>query len=468
MACSNVLLRKKEQKEVLDNPIITTNTFEEEEENDLLDYEIQNSKTTPSISPSASSTMIQNEQDVTEDTILLAEDHLHNHGIYSKQEGELRLFSIVTQTELGLCAEQFLGRIGKFLFYLVIIFYLYGDLAIYAVSVPKSVLKVTGPIFSLSEVNTFRIFALIFAIIIVPICYLSFSKTKYLQLFTMFLRNTSLLLMIVLCLIFIIEGKGSSWKDLKLFDLGGIETLYGVTIYSFMCHHSLPGIVSPIKDKRNLGVLFSLDFISIFMSYVSLCYVSIFAFGSLKNEQCTEFGNGRPCQIQELFTYNFKYFSFTPIGYFLALFPVFTLSSNFPLIAMTLRGNILTLFKDVKFIQKMHWLPQRILFSSIATLPPVILIFFFMDITKLASLTGGFAGLGIQFIFPAIMVFQARRKMKQVFRKKDIKNPHASWFKSFIWIEVIVGFACLGLLYQSVLQIISIVKFITEWINSFK
>lgn len=55
-------------------------------------------------------------------------------------------FSIRKRIELGKLAEMFLGPVGKFLFYLVLVVYLYGDLAIYAVSVPTCLLQVTGPI----------------------------------------------------------------------------------------------------------------------------------------------------------------------------------------------------------------------------------------------------------------------------------------------------------------------------------
>lgn len=375
---------------------------------------------------------------------------------------QLSMFSIVTQTELGLCAEQFLGRYGKALFYLVIIMYLYGDLAIYAVSVPKSVLQVSGELWGLSDTNTFRFYALIFSVLIVPICYLNFSKTKYLQLFTLAMRNIALALMIILSLIFIFQGRGASWNELNWFNLGGIKTLYGVTIYSFMCHHSLPGIVSPIRNKRRLGILFMVDFLSIFSCYILLCYTAMFAFGHQKHKHCPKhIGPSYPCQIQELFTYNFTSYNFAPVGYFLALFPVFTLSTNFPLIAMTLRGNIQTLFKDFSFVKKMHWLPKRLIFSSLAALPPVILVFFYQDVTKLASLTGGFAGLGIQFFFPAFMVFSARRKMMRVFKTRKVKNPHASWFKSFAWVELVVAFATVGLLYQITLQVMDLVN----WMN---
>ena len=40
------------------------------------------------------------------------------------------------------------------------------------------------------------------------------------------------------------------------FGLAKFPELYGVCIYAFMCHHSLPSIISPIKDKTKVTGLF--------------------------------------------------------------------------------------------------------------------------------------------------------------------------------------------------------------------
>jgi hypothetical protein len=49
------------------------------------------------------------------------------------------------------------------------------------------------------------------------------------------------------------------------------------------------------------------------------------------------------CTIQQLITLNYASYDIRPIAIFLTLFPVFTLSSNFPLIAITLRNNLMIL-----------------------------------------------------------------------------------------------------------------------------
>ena len=39
----------------------------------------------------------------------------------------------------------------------------------------------------------------------------------------------------------------------SVFDISGMATLFGVSIYSFMCQHSLPSLVTPIRNKSLLS-----------------------------------------------------------------------------------------------------------------------------------------------------------------------------------------------------------------------
>jgi hypothetical protein len=94
-----------------------------------------------------------------------------------------------------------------------------------------------------------------------------------------------------------------------------------------MCHHSLPGIVTPIENKKKLFPLLFGDMFSIFIVYGLLVGTALYAFGdSLQNAS--------------LYTFAFQNFAWEPLAIFLESFPIFTLSSNFPLIAITLRNSI--------------------------------------------------------------------------------------------------------------------------------
>lgn len=57
----------------------------------------------------------------------------------------------------------------------------------------------------------------------------------------------------------------------------------------------------------------------------------------------------------------------------------------------------------------MHPTLRRVLFTLLALVPPVIVAYLRVQLDDLVSFTGGFAGLGIMFLFPTLFVFFARR-----------------------------------------------------------
>lgn len=66
----------------------------------------------------------------------------------------------------------------------------------------------------------------------------------------------------------------------------GLPKMFGVAVYAFMCHHSLPSIVTPIKDKSFVGKLMGIDLLLIYLTYILLNYSAMFAFGAIENQTC--------------------------------------------------------------------------------------------------------------------------------------------------------------------------------------
>jgi len=103
-----------------------------------------------------------------------------------------------------------------------------------------------------------------------------------------------------------------------------------MTVFTFMCHHSIPSVILPLADKRKTLNVILVDYI------IVLLYCSTIVFAAVINKPASE--------ISPLYSLNFSEHSVAVLAKFLSLYPVFTLSSNFPLICITLRNNLMALF----------------------------------------------------------------------------------------------------------------------------
>lgn len=235
-----------------------------------------------------------------------------------------------------------------------------------------------------------------------------------------------------------------------------------------------------------------MDYFLITGFYLLLALTGIFAFDKIKDLYTLNFepNHGEEAEnvgILQLF-----------LQYFLSLFPVFTLSTNFPIIAITLRNNLKTLFNlsdeedDDDFIDDiMHSTTDSVAddnnittsensgvvnsttataiigtrrrsttnnnncsnccfklcslvgFPLLAIAPPFTIAFFVENVQILVSVTGSFAGAIIQYIVPIALVYQARK----LFSTSTIDmNPYASPFRHVLWIWFVLiwSIICIG------------------------
>ena len=94
----------------------------------------------------------------------------------------------------------------------------------------------------------FRIFLAVFVVTAAPFGFFNVTKTKYLQILTSLMRWLAFTAMVTLACIRLSNGNIYHPKSVAV---DGIPNMFGVCVYSFMCHHSLPslGNLSSIIDK---------------------------------------------------------------------------------------------------------------------------------------------------------------------------------------------------------------------------
>ncbi|NXN13825.1 TM104 protein, partial [Indicator maculatus] len=383
-----------------------------------------------------------------------------------QRRGSPNIFEITERVEMGQMASMFFNKgnlcalcclstifsfpaVGVNLFYFCIIIYLYGDLAIYAAAVPVSLMQVTcsatgnhscsvgdgtkyndtdkcwGPI---RRIDAYRLYLAAFTLLLGPFTFFNVQKTKYLQIVTSLMRWIAFTLMIILALIRISRGQAEGHPSLA--QLSGIRNLFGVCVYSFMCQHSLPSLLTPISRKKHVSKLVLLDYILILAFYSLLSFTAIYCF--------------RNDSLMDMYTLNFTNCHITSLAfirYFLGLFPVFTISTNFPIIAVTLRNNWKTLFHREGGTYP--WLVDRVVFPAITLIPPVLVAFCTHDLESLVGITGAYAGNGIQYLIPAFLAYCSRKDTELAFGSEAL-NKHRSPFHHSFWIVFVLiwGFSC--------------------------
>ncbi|XP_037302387.1 transmembrane protein 104 homolog [Manduca sexta] len=367
-----------------------------------------------------------------------------------------RYYSLDRRVELGEMANLFLNRTGRTMFYCTLCVYLYGDLSIYSAAVAKSVMDVICstvpnttsvndweqvPCFNVSSVehgvytrlDVYRVALLTFVAVMGPFVFFNVQKTKYLQLLTSLMRWLAFSIMISMA-IYLLIGKGPQGHP-PAFDFTGMPTLFGACVYSFMCHHSLPGLISPIRGKNHIGLHLALDYALISIFYLLLAFTGAFAFA----------------QLSDLYTLNFvptdnENILLEIVEYFLALFPVFTLSTSFPIIAITLRNNLQSLCLDTSRLESYNFLLRKLLFPVITVVPPLLLTYYLEDISVLIEFTGSYAGTGIQYLMPTFLVVSARRHCIGLLGL-GVENKYKSPFANAAWAIFVLlwSFMCIVL-----------------------
>ena len=217
-------------------------------------------------------------------------------------------------------------------------------------------------------------------------------------------------------------------------DFSGVPTLFGVSIYSFMCHHSLPSLITPIGNKSKLTSMFACDYLLILVFYCIIAFTGAFSTDHLHDLYTLNF-QPPTCRNSSLVDAPLTQIPF--FQYILALFPVIVLSTNFPIIGITLRNNLKTLFVHGR---SSSFFVDKLLFPFATLIIPFAIVMGTNKVDVLVGVTGSYAGAVIQYIVPVTMVYICRRKLKLVFGD-SVSQSHKSPFSHNAWLIFVLVWA---------------------------
>lgn len=217
-----------------------------------------------------------------------------------------------------------------------------------------------------------------------------------------------------------------------LANVSQIPALFGITTYIFKSQHCLPGVITPIKQKRGILLMISTTLIIILGFHLLMSYTAVFWLSY--------------DELQELYTLNFfaPYVSNDPIsnkilavfGYYIVVYPVFALTPIIPVESVIMRENLKAL---TRLLFKSHWLDSirfmftvnRILLPTVAIVLPLAVSFSTTDVDLILSVTGGVFGVWIQYLVSTTLLFAGKyiitRRLKIKYKNK-YKSPFSHIF----------------------------------------
>lgn len=66
--------------------------------------------------------------------------------------------------------------------------------------------------------------------------------------------------------------------EIAPYNVESMSALFGVCVYAFMCHHSLPSLLTPVENKENLWMLVPGVLGLVLLFYLLLCFTAVFRF----------------------------------------------------------------------------------------------------------------------------------------------------------------------------------------------
>ncbi|XP_046458221.1 transmembrane protein 104-like [Daphnia pulex] len=478
MAAANAILRSKRAKQLIKKESLEHSSYPQDDSDSdesespaksLLErVKVRKTRSLCS-SPNLYSSVIQSEDYDHPTTSSVINEN--SDFIVLPHDNDLEECDIQETIEMGKLAHLFFNRGGTILFFICITIYLYGDLAIYGAAVGKSLRDTACTYFpvdvpcnetlngtvacwegsDLTRDNAYRLFLSIFVLLIGAFGFFNVQKTLLLQILTGLVRWTAFIAMIILACVRLLSSPKENQGHPPVANVNGLPNLFGACVYSFMCHHSLPSLVTPISPKRGLYKLLALDYFMIAGFYLLLGFTGMFAFPHLEDLYTLNFVPNRcPSDPASNFTASILdavmpkeavTAAQQALFYFLTLFPVFTLSTSFPIITITLRNNLKQLFLR-RNEADYNFFVRRLLFPLLALIPPTVLAIITSDISFLVGITGSYAGAAVQYIIPALLVFYARKAIKKEFLLEPVRNAFASPFRHTCFVLFVLLWSC--------------------------
>ena len=251
-------------------------------------------------------------------------------------------YYIREKVEISKMSDDHTHPIVKYFIFFVISVYMYGAMIFKYVSGAQSLSEGISFTFTGNKDkydNDFHFYYIcisVFSVVCLIFSLGNIENSKVLQIVTMFLRFFTTFLMIIGSVISLFTHGLTMKVDDVVPDLSHASNLFANTVFIFVVHHSISGIVKPVRPQTSVyNTLFYSFAIGGSILWVESVLAAL-AFSRIDNTNCDTF----PCEIQSLYNENFTSLPF--IGQVCNFYPALNVAA-LPILTITLRNNLFVL-----------------------------------------------------------------------------------------------------------------------------
>ena len=429
-----ILENEQEQKDLLDKE----EKGEEQKEEGLINKEKEKDKDRPTFisktSLASNIEEIQNDKDNKKELLNQDDDDLIKGNVPDEDiiERSNTLY-IYKRFEISKLSES-LPKLGYYFVVLTIIFYLYIGVTSNGIIAGNNLKDIIGKTIGIEMPGySYYIIVVCFFIITIIIALNNIKHLKKFSMFIMIMRFVIIFLILGSCFYSMGKYGVASFSNIPKFDISNITVMIGNSLFVFMSHHSIPGMVENFTPQKRLiklliiGYLFSLLFIVVYS------YVGLFAFAD-PTYSCDK-EHPFPIAIQSTFSSNFL--GLPVIGYIINYYPILNvITSGMQLI--TLRNNILEaiagcsreLSRKLNFAEQPGFfsLVKNFGFNTVVALPPIAIGLSLQNIQSLMKYFSSILGFLLMLVVPVLVVERYRSLFNK--RKYQFTDLNRSFFKN--------------------------------------
>ena len=316
-----------------------------------------------------------------------------------------------------------LPKPGYFFVVITIICYLYVGVTSNGIIAGNNLKDIIGKTFGKTLPDySYQIIVVCFFIITISIALNNIKHLKKFSMFIMVMRFVIIFLIMGCCFYSIGKYGAAKLSNIPKFDISNITVMIGNSLFVFMSHHSIPGMVENFTPQKRLIKLLIIGYIFSLIFIVLYSYVGLFAFAN--PEYSCDKDHDFPIAIQSTFSSNFL--GLAGVGYIINYYPILNvITSGMQLI--TLRNNILEaiagcnpeLSKSLNFAEQSGFKPlfKNFVFNSIVAIPPLTIGLLLQNIQSLMKYFSSILGFLLMLIVPVLIV----NRYRQMFVKRKYK-----------------------------------------------